>query len=313
MLAICKKIKIELFFIRRLFSQKYHAIDYFNYFKNKLFSHLFLPKLLGQECSADPGFEIHVLCQKSDIRMLEWALKSFLYFSKLCPNIIVHDDGSFNKKSASVLEKRFRNLKVLFKVEADRLIEKYPGLPDDIRKYRGGGHAVILEFFDLFLLSSAKKVMICDTDILFFKRPDEIINFVNGKSQFDALVSRQGVYDLMVSKEYEQRHQLIEKHADFMNSGLILINRKKFTLDMFVNYFRNTKREVKDYLVGMSGWGSLISQVNFDFFPVDTYIIKGRPGENTVMKHFTSPRRYDFFAYGIDIARKKIKKMSAGE
>lgn len=307
MLAMLKKIKTEAFFIRRLFSQKYGFIDYFNYFKNKLFGDYFLFKLPKHECSINNDFEIHVLCQKNDAHILGWALKSFLHFSKLCPNIIVHDDGSFDKKLASMFESKFSNLRVLFKTEADQLIKNYPGLPDDIRKYRDKGHPIVKEFFDLFLLSNAKKVMICDSDLLFFKRPTEIIDFVNGKSQFDALISRHNkTYDLMVSKEYEEKHKLIEKSADLMNPGLILINRESLTLDMFVDYFRNTRRGVEDYFLGMAGWGSLISQVNFDFFPPDTYIIKYRPNENTVMKHFTSPRRYDFFAYGIDIARKNM-------
>lgn len=307
MLAMLKKIKTEAFFIRRLFSQKYGFVDYFNYFKNKLFGNQFLSKLPKHKCSINNDFEIHVLCQKNDISILGWALKSFLHFSKLCPNIIVHDDGSFNKKLASVLESKFANLRVLFRTEADQLIKDYPGLPDDIRKYRDRGHTVVMEFFDLFLLSNAKKVMICDSDLLFFKRPAEIIDFINGESQFDALIScHYKTYDLMVSKEYEKRHRLIEKRAGLMNPGLILLNRESLTLDMFVDYFRNTRREVKDYFLGMAGWGSLISQVNFDFFPADTYIIKYRPNGNTVMKHFTSPRRYDFYAYGIDIVRKNV-------
>ncbi len=306
-----KKLKMELFFIRRLFSQKYDFIDYFNYFKNKLFGNQFLPKLSKQGCSVNNDFEIHVLCQKDDADMLEWALKSFLYFSKLCPNIVVHDDGSFDKKSASILESRFDNLKVLFRTEVDELIKNYPGLPEDIRKYRDKGHAVVMEFFDIFLLSKSKKVMICDSDLLFFRRPAEIIDFVNGGSRFDALISCQyGTYDLKVSREYEERHKLIEKRAGLMNPGLILVNRESLTLDMFVDYFRNTRREIKDYFLGMAGWGSLISQINFDFFPADTYIIKNRPNEKTIMKHFTSPRRYDFYAYGIDIARKNMKNPS---
>lgn len=304
-----KKIKVELFFIKRLFSQKYGFVDYFNYFKNKLFGDLFLSKLPRQECSVNNDFEIHILCQKKDIGMLEWALRSFLYFSKLCPNIIIHDDGSFDERTASILENKFTNLKVLFRFEANRLIKDYPGLTDEVKRYRDEGHIMILEFFDLFLLSQAKKVMICDSDILFFKRPDEIIDFVNGKSSFNALISRQyGTYDLAVDKKYETKYKLIEKEAGFMNPGLIILNRDRLTLDMFVEYFQNTRRDIKDYFVGMAGWGSLISQINFSFLPADTYIIKNRPNKHTVMKHFTSPRRYDFYAYGIDTVRKKISK-----
>lgn len=295
--------------MKRLFSQYYPPRDYFNYFRYRILSDFYLSKFPKQICVPDPNFEVHVLCQKKDASMLEWALRSFLYFSELCPTIIIHDDGSFDPKSVADLESKFTNLKVILKSEADQFIKNYPGLPDEVRAYRDNGHIMIMEFFDLFLMSSkAKKVMIFDSDILFFKEPTEIIDFVNEKSPFDALVSRQfGTYDLVVDKEYEIKHKLIKKEAGFMNPGLILLNRDRLTFDMFVEYFQNTRRNVKDYFLGMSGWGSLVSQINFDFFPADTYIIKYRPTEQTIMKHFTSPRRYDLYAYGIDILRKNLK------
>jgi len=37
------------------------------------------------------------------------------------------------------------------------------------------------------------------------------------------------------------------------------------------------------------------------------YIIKGGIKENTVIKHFTSPRRHEMYAYGIDKARELCK------
>jgi len=304
-----KKLKVELFLLKRLFSQHYPPRDYFNYFRYRILGDFYLSQFSKQICIPDPDFEVHVLCQKKDANMLEWALKSFLYFSQLCPTIIIHDDGSFDAESVAILEGKFTNLKVLFKSEADRLVKNYPGLTNEARAYRDNGHIMIMEFFDLFLMSNkAKKVMIFDSDILFFKKPTEIIDFINGKSSFDALISRQfGTYDLVVDKKYEVKHKLIEKEVGFMNPGLILLNRDKLTLNMFVEYFQNTKRNVKDYFLGMSGWGSLVSQINFDFFPADAYTIKYRPNEYTIMKHFTSPRRYDFYAYGIDLVRKNLK------
>ena len=97
-----KRIKTELFFIKKLFSQKYRLTYYFNYFKNKLFGKFFLSRLPAYKCNISNDFAIHILCQKKDLQMLEWALRSFLYQSGLCPRIVVHDDGSIDKKSAKV-------------------------------------------------------------------------------------------------------------------------------------------------------------------------------------------------------------------
>jgi len=42
--------------------------------------------------------------------------------------------------------------------------------------------------------------------------------------------------------------------------------------------------------------------------PSNRYQVKYRVNDQTVMKHFTSPRRYEMFAYGIDKARENIGK-----
>ena len=301
-----KRIKKEIFFIIKLFnqSQRYDLICYFNYFKYRFFSRFILAKLPKHQCQPGDDFSFHMLCQEEDVFMAEWAISSFLKYSGLCPKIIIHDDGSMTKNSIRRLESRFSNLKVLLRSEALKMLEAHQGF-NKIRDFNIKGHNIVIQLIDIFLLSDTPKVMLMDSDILFFKKPQEIINFINEQTGWDALVSKQpGTYDLMINNDYADKHQIYERQAGFMNSGMILFKKASISEVKFYEFFNNTKKSYEDYFLGMSGWGCLISQLNYKFLPEDKYILKGRPTQNTIMKHFTGPRRYEFFAYGIEKSRK---------
>ena len=306
-----KRLKKEAFLIVKLFNQnqRYELVSYFHYFKYRFFSRLILAKLPKYQCRLQEDFSLHMICQEEDITMAAWAIKSFLKYSELCPKIIIHDDGTITKNSARMLESRFSNLKVLFKSEALKMIEASKDFKR-IKEISAHGHKVLMQFIDIFLLSDTSKVMLMDSDILFFNKPQEIIDFVNGQTDCDALVSKQpGSYDLMVSDDYINKYHIYERRAGFMNSGMIIFNKTSISPDKFYEFFNNTKKNYDDYFLGMSGWGCLISQINYKFLPEDKYILKGRPTKDTIMKHFTGPRRYEMFAYGIDMVREKIDKI----
>ncbi len=298
-----KRIKKEAFFIIKLFSQeqRYELSSYFHYFKYRFFSRFILAKLPKYQCQVRPDFALHMICQEEDVVMAEWAIRSFLKYSELCPKIIIHDDGTITKDSARMLESKFSNLKVLFKSEALKMLEDHKDFQGKIREFRVNGHNVLIQLIDILLLSDTAKVMIMDSDILFFHKPQEIINFVNGQVDCDALISRQpGSYDLMINNDYADKYHIYERQAGFMNSGMAVFKKASISRDKFYEFFDNTKKSHGDYFLGMSGWGCLISQLNYKFLPEDKYILKGRPTKDTIMKHFTGPRRYELFAYGID-------------
>lgn len=301
-----KRIKKEIFFIIKLFNQnqRYDLVFYFYYFKYRFLSRFILAKLSKYQCQPREDFSLHMLCQEEDVLMAEWAIRSFLKHSGLCPKIIIHDDGSMTKESARRLENRFSNLKVLFRSKALKMLESHKGF-ERIREFSIKGHNIVMQLIDIFLLNDTSKVMLMDSDILFFNKPQEIIDFVNGQTDCDVLVSKQpGTYDLMVSDDYASKYHIYERRAGFMNSGMIIFNKVSILQDKFYEFFDNTKRSYDDYFLGMSGWGCIISQVNYKFLPEDKYILKGRPIKDTIMKHFTGPRRYEFYAYGIDKSRK---------
>ncbi len=239
--------------------------------------------------------------------MLTWSLTSFIIQAGICPKIIVHDDGSFDQDTANKLESKFPELKVLSLEKANELINNMTGLSPKLLEHRNRGHKLIYKLIDVFLLSRAEKVMVLDSDILFFNRPEEILKFINGNADCDSLISRhEGTYDLMLLPDYLSKYSILKNEAGYMNSGVILYKKDKIGYDKLSEYFENTLREPGDYFVEMAGWASLITQTKFKFLTKEKYVVKGRPEAETVAKHFTGPRRHEFYIYGIGMIKKEI-------
>ncbi|MBP9822431.1 MAG: hypothetical protein KBC81_03255 [Candidatus Pacebacteria bacterium] len=299
-----RNFKKELFFLSNLLTRRYPVGFYFSYFKYRFFGGMVLANLSPYTKKEFDNFEVHMLCQEPDVQMIEWSIRSFLKHTGFYPKFIIHDDGTMTQRSGRILEERFSSVEVIFKSEARKRLQTKPGYTSLVKKFDEQGNKVSLQLIDCYLLSNTEKVVLLDGDVLFFKKPIELIDFINGKTSFDAMVSKQyGSYDLKVKKEYSEKYHLEDRQAGLMNPGLISINKSAFPQEKFIEFLENTERPYGDYFLPMSGWGSLIAQTNYSFFPEDGYIIKGRPTNQTTMKHFTSPRRHEFYAYGIDLCR----------
>jgi len=303
-----KKLKIEIFYLRQMilrygFSPRY----YLKYFKNKFLGAYFLKNLSKFESNKLDNFELHVLSQKSGLWMLAWALRSFLYHSGLSPKIIIHSDGTIDAQTARMFESKFSNLQVILKEDGDRIINERKDIPDTIKKYRMAKPFPIMELTDIYLLSNSDNVMLLDSDILFYKRPDEIIDFIQDKTNYDAIATcfSKGS-DLNVNAEYANKYNLIEKGARKLISGIIVYKKEKLPLERFIEYFENTLDPANPF-IEQAGWASLICQTNFKYLDEERYPVRGMP-DQAVCKHYTSPRRHEVYADGIDKVRNIVDK-----
>lgn len=253
-------------------------------------------------------FELHMLSQAGNLWALINSIRSFLIHSKLYPKIVIHSDGSMDEKMIFVLKSKFSNLEVITPEQAEKLIDKL-NIPEISRKRRKSKNIFLMRFIDIPYLSRGKKVMVMGDDILFYRQPQEIIDFVKGKTPYDAIASKcDGTMSLGVDDYYINKYKLIEKKADSVNADLILFDKDSFNLDGIAEYFEHTLMDENYYFMEMAGFASIIAQGNLGFLPIDKYQIKGVIRQDTVMKHFTSPRRHEFYAYGIDLARKSLKE-----
>lgn len=305
-----KRLKLELFYIKRLLQEGYGPSYWWPYFKNRFFGDILASRVPPVSCKPRSDFAVHILSQKHALWMLIWVIKSFLYYSKLCPQIIIHDEGSFDAKTVKLLESKFSNLKIVTRQEADRKIMSRTDLTDAFKKYRNAGNNILLKLTDIILLSEAKKIMVLDNDILFLGTPTEIIDFVEGRSLYDALITEGSRMNIGIKDDYAAKYKIYEQKADFVNTGIVLFNKEVFSVKKLFEYFDNTLLDPHDYFIEAAGYSCLLAQCNFGLLPGDKYKVKGIPQDNDVIKHFTSARRYELYAYGIDMIRKKILEKS---
>lgn len=280
------KLKTELFYILRLLNPRYTPVcrfnlrHYYSYFKNRFFGLKLLKKLspyYNNEITDD--LEIHILCSKMDLYMCAWALRSFLYYSELNPKIIIYNDGSIEKKYADLLESKFNNLTVL-------KIPDIIGEPDIIDKYIKKGHPLMKKLIGPFYTAKADNVIVMDSDVLFFKKPQEIIDFID-QDKVKSLVSGG-----------------LKNGEKEISSGFMILKKEVLNINILVEYLINQPKKMDDYFVEQNGWDYIIRQTKFEFLPLNTYKIKYPPDSNTIMKHFTTPRRHELYAWGIE----KLKK-----
>ncbi len=313
-----KKVKTELFFLYKLFNPKYTPVCagdvkcYVDYFRNRFGGAGLFDKFPGYKFESKDDFELHFLCQENDVWMLTWCLYSFLYFSKLMPKaIVIHDDGSIKAETAGKLEKKFSNLKVIRRAYANRtVLEKLSGR-GKIYEYRKNGYPLNMKLIDSVLLDQgAAKIMVMDSDILFFREPKEIVSLIRDKNKKEALLWGQSekAYDMsIVKKDYLAKYGILNNGAEYIQGSLNIFDNGAITLEKMGEYYNNCTAETGFYFVEASGWVSLLGQLNFRLLQLDAYRVKGRVDDKTVAKHYTSGRRQELYAHGIGLVKSKIK------
>ncbi|MBI2065063.1 MAG: hypothetical protein HYT62_03375 [Candidatus Yanofskybacteria bacterium] len=313
MSKIIKRIKTELFYLKRLIEEGYGPSYWRAYFKNRFFGNYLFTYLPRYDYVADPDLEMHTICSRhgQGLWMFAWMLTSFLFHSKLRPVVIIHDDGTIDKDTEKLIQSKFPNTKVMFRDETTKRILEMPDIPEIIKRSRLECHFFFDKLTNALLFSKAKKLIVSDSDILYYGEPTEVVDFVLGRSDCDAMAQRHIGDDidfiLRMDDYYTNKYDLRDNKVALLNGGYLIIDKDKFSIDQLAEYLTHTERPLNDYFIEMEGWTCLFAQVDYKFLSTDRYAIKGLLNNNMVMKHYTSPRRYEMFAYGIDMARKSMR------
>jgi hypothetical protein len=138
-------------------------------------------------CGETRGYEVHILTCERDRTMAFWALKSFYYFLGERPPLVVHDDGSLTEESVRSFQDHFPGCTVVRAHQADadpRLREALSSLPlCELWRFRCD-FQLAKKLFDFPSLSAEPFIVAIDSDILFFRKPLEILECVRASVPF---------------------------------------------------------------------------------------------------------------------------------
>nr|WP_136251739.1 hypothetical protein [Ningiella ruwaisensis] len=184
------------------------------------------------------------------------AVKSLLRFVNM--SVVFHGDESLDKDDMELIQRHIKNAKVYSIEDADKIAKETSEQIFELRKNIGElfqldqkfekqKKAWALKVLDFHLLSSAPKVIVLDSDTLFFKPPTQIIEWTRSSTT-------ENFYAIPVNpnlKIDQQSYSAIFPNASFLsrfNGGLFGFNKNMITLESVIDIIETLKVN-RDYPV----------------------------------------------------------------
>jgi hypothetical protein len=271
-----------------------------------------LPEILRWKEPADfpleSSVEVHLLTSKRDWLCAAWTLASLVHFSGRRWPMVVHDDGTLPQKARQTFTRMFGNLRIVSRPDADREVEAQ--LTDHPRclAYRRS-HPLALKLFDCPLLAQAPRILLLDSDVLFFRRPEEVLAWVDrGEAESFFNPDFQDAYT--ISREDAQARWGIDLWP-MVNTGLSLLPRAILDLGLCEKWLGDAAIIAPEHiawreqtLLALSasrlGRGGLLPE---------SYEVSFNPemANNAVTRHYVGDMRSQFYAEGVLRVRRALK------
>ncbi|AFY47771.1 hypothetical protein Nos7524_1912 [Nostoc sp. PCC 7524] len=179
--------------------------------------------------TTDKTCEIHVFTCSNDWLNLIWTLKTFYYYSQRQYALCIHDDGTLTTENRNTLQYHFPNARIIDRQSADeRIIKTLQSYPRclEFRKTNNLSPKV----FDFAEYLQSDRMLLLDSDILFFAAPTELLNRIeNPDYQLNTLNA--DVASSYTVEPEEVKTRLGFDLAERVNSGLGLIHKRSLSFD----------------------------------------------------------------------------------
>ena len=282
-------IKKDLFYIRKAFSE-YQGFSYIynKYFRaKKIYSKGIIEKPINNK-----DLSIHVLTSKADFTMLLWSLDSFYRQSSEIGQLYIHDDGTLTLKNINLIKKHLPSAIIVRQYDVFFRLEQFGGSIYRFRK-KYPQYVLLKKLIDTYFYSAYKMHLIIDSDLYWFRKPIELETEIRNGA-IKSLVMRNNTPCYVHFK----KGKLSEEKA-MINTGIVLYNKDNFNLKKLVDYLLNIDitNKANTHFIEQAGFASILE--NLTVLPENRYFIKGELSKETIVRHYTSPRRVNFFTEAI--------------
>lgn len=289
-----KRLKLEVFFLKKAFFQ-YHAGWRYIYSKFFLVNTILKSGIIETPIS-NHDLSMHILTSHKDMKMMLWSLASFYKVFKNPGQLYIHSDGSVTSQDQEMLKKFLPTAVV---VDANQFVTDFSSQLDQyqtIKKFRTENpqYFLLKKLIDPFFVSDKPYHLIIDTDLMWYQTPMAIETELNQDSSKSLMM-----HSPIPTYVYFKAGQLAD-HLALKNSGIVLYNKKNFSLNKLEEYLTkiDTANSENNHFIEQAGYAYCLD--NLEDLPKDTYIIKEPVTANTIMRHYTSPRRPLFYIEGLE-------------
>jgi len=295
-------LKSNLFQIRKAFFEYHQGFDYLKQ------RYLYAPKILKHSSPLEKpvnidDLSIHILSCHRDIVMLCWSLASFYSVAEFSADLHIHSDGSLTRSDRDAIKRLFpsadiinpENFEALYRDNFDPypLIKKF--------RFKIPKYFLMKKLIDPFFVSHKKNILIIDSDLAWFRHPEKIESEIKANCPNSLMMAYCG--GVKPNYVYFKNGKRLDPKLACMNSGIVLYNRQNFDLKLLEEYLSNIdiKNKSNIHFIEQAGYAYCLEHLKM--LPADEYIIKGIPEDKTVLKHYTGPRRLQFYTQALGLIK----------
>lgn len=254
-------------------------------------------------CESEGLFEVHTLTCEQDLANTLWSLKTFYHFCELRPKLIIYEDGSLSNNSKSILSEHFLNCQIIrrdrFHHDMENFLKAYKS---SLEYSKLKSFYCIIKLLGPMYYTKSERLLYLDSDVLFFKKPGEILKFIENGIPF-YMSDYQDAY----SHPLEFLKNLVHIGlAHKINAGLFHVAKRDFAdhLDLVNFYFEKVPQ------IGNNDWrvnrheqtltAILLSKANGVRLSNVYQISKEPVTDKTISHHFVNDgSRQDFYSVGL--------------
>ena len=264
-----------------------------------------LPELSGLNGPAP--LELHVLTGRRFWYQTAFCLWTFARHSGRSLRPIIYDDGSLSEQFSAPLARLFPNVRFVSQEEIiDRLdvhlpVARYPALRERWINYPN-----IRKLIDVHVGQSGWKLVI-DSDLLFFRRPSLLIEWLDSPAQ--------PLHAVDCATSYGYTRPLLDSLAgapvaELVNVGLTGLNGSELDWEKLEYWCRTLiQRERTTYYLEQALGAMLIAGRVCNIAPATDYVTLPRPPEarecRAVMHHYVANSKRWYFQHCWQMARQR--------
>jgi hypothetical protein len=246
-----------------------------------------------------PACEVHILTYDRDCLLALWAAKSFYAQAEVDWPLVWHEGGSLKPGNRGLLRRHFPDSALLTVAEANRRVESELDRLGLSRCREARRRTFMLyKLLDCLVLSRAQNILCLDSDILFFRRPDDLLKAGDGPLPHNRYArDRASCYGIGVDAALAR---FGVAPVERLNAGLSLFRRASLDLAMLEEFLGDSDLVATPWLTEQTLHALCAGRIGVDFLP-EEYLVSTEAelhtpdGRNLVAKHYPShPRRYLF-------------------
>lgn len=237
------------------------------------------------------NLSMHTIFGSRDFVIALWSLASFYAVSKVVGHLTIHQDGSLTISQVAILKKLFPSARILSPDEGKKIAEPYMASFEDVKKFRNGSMWQAVKFIDVPASSVGTYTLFFDSDVLWYRSPNEIEEMIRKGKEEGAMMSN-GPNPVSVALS---KTDILSGDVVKYNAGIILFHTKALSWERMNNFLGRCSPY--PYFTDQIGFALAIEPLSL--LSEEEYLIKGKDEKFLTAKHYTGPRRGKLYLFGI--------------